>query len=106
MNMASGDSVSITDKRLRTLTEKGTDLFENTCCDYEDKLSKLWNQIDTNIELIESEESGSVKRSLKQQLETLDIEHDNLATEYMQFLQRTNTLQSLKRFQKQETLNR
>lgn len=89
------EQVSETDKRVRTLTEKGVEMYESGCDAHQDRLHESSKQIEALVSNLP--ECADNRMSLARLENDLVSEYNHyraLSAEYRAFLNRTGTLRS------------
>ena len=83
-------------RRLRTLTEKGIEIFENSEKEFCSKLEATWHDIDFLLESVSAPSSEQALSNIHSEVTELYGKYCRLSTEYVDFLLQTNTRDSLK----------
>ena len=83
--------------RIRTLTEKGNEMYENIVRDYISRLGKQWERVDVNLQSVDGFKDNLEEiQQLQQNLDSQISEYNELCQEFIDFLARTKTVESLK----------
>ena len=99
-----GPTPSEDGKRVRTLTEKGTELYETEFRKFISQIDLIWSVIEDIPQEIDKH-SSSVKslRTLRSNLLTHSDKYEKIYVTFLEFLKHTNTRESLKELDSQRT---
>jgi len=88
------DDVDV-EKRTRTMTDKGHDLFQENCDQYRHKIDSIWKEIeDIVIKKSECRDDIAALRLLEKNLNTHKLKFLHNCKEFHEFLKRSNTEQA------------
>ncbi|CAC5399573.1 unnamed protein product [Mytilus coruscus] len=92
----SGDknTKDIEEKRIRNLTEKGQEMFQENKMAHKDKLQKIWNQVEQTVSEVDKPYDLQGMRQLHDALIDVYYKYNTASHVFNEFLRRANTQES------------
>ena len=87
---------SVSEKRVRTHTERGREQYELRISHFQNKLASIWTKITDIIFKFGHTGSGDPTLKLEQELIETYLKYAEIANNYSKYLAQTNTAESLK----------